>query len=105
MVERLTARVTLLRLFVAMSGLILGIGGIVLGSVVTGAFREQAVEDAKDSLGQYVDGVLVNELVTDGKVAVRRRLPAADPARAREPRRHPEREGVAPGRSAGLDQP
>ena len=74
MIERL-ARVSLLRLLVGMSALVLGVGGLVLGSLVTGAFRDQAVDHAKDSLAQYVDGVLVNELAAGDEVLVKEYLP------------------------------
>ena len=77
MLQRLVTRVTLLRLFVITSGVVLGLGGLVLGSVVTGTIRDQSLEDAKGSLAQYVDGVLVNALVDGEEVRVARRLPAA----------------------------
>ena len=46
-----------------------------VGALVTGAIRDQALEDAKASLAQYVDGVLHNELVQDETVRVRHALP------------------------------
>jgi putative nucleotidyltransferase with HDIG domain len=73
MVERVSRSTTLLRLFVVLSALILGAGGLVLGSLVASAIRGQAVEDREASLAQYVDGVLGRELVHGDRLAVQRR--------------------------------
>jgi putative nucleotidyltransferase with HDIG domain len=68
---------TLLWAFVLASALILGLGALALGTVMTRALQAQAVSDAKVSLTQYANGVLGNELVRDGKLVVSRELPQA----------------------------
>jgi putative nucleotidyltransferase with HDIG domain len=73
MLERVSRSTTLLRLFVVLSALILGAGGLVLGSLVASAIRGQAVEDREASLTAYVNGVLRRDLVHDGRLAVPRR--------------------------------
>jgi putative nucleotidyltransferase with HDIG domain len=73
MIERVSRSTTLLRLFVVLSALILGAGGLVLGSLVASAIRGQAVGDRESSLAQYVDGVLGRELVHGDRLAVERR--------------------------------
>ena len=73
MIERVSRSTTLLRLFVVLSALILGAGGLVLGSLVASAIRGQAVDDREASLTQYVDGVLGRELVHGDRLAVHRR--------------------------------
>jgi putative nucleotidyltransferase with HDIG domain len=50
--------VTLLRLFLFASAVILVAGGLVLGSVLTGTLRAQTLAMERTSLAQYVDGVL-----------------------------------------------
>jgi len=67
--------VTLLRVFLLATALILISGGILLGSVLTTALRGQALDDAQRSLTEYVDGVLRPELVQDGAVHVSPHLP------------------------------
>jgi putative nucleotidyltransferase with HDIG domain len=57
--------VTLLRIFLFASAVILVAGGLVLGSVLTGTLRSQTLTMERTSLTQYVDGVL-------GPVVVRR---------------------------------
>jgi putative nucleotidyltransferase with HDIG domain len=54
---------TLLHIFLAASALILGVGAVVLSTVLTNALRSQAVSDSRDSLTQYVDAVLGPALV------------------------------------------
>jgi putative nucleotidyltransferase with HDIG domain len=54
---------TLLYVFLGASALILGIGAIVLSTVLTNALRSQALTDRRDSLTQYVDAVLGPTLV------------------------------------------
>jgi putative nucleotidyltransferase with HDIG domain len=73
MIERVSRSTTLLRLFVVLSALILGAGGLVLGSLVASAIRGQAVDDRESSLTQYVDGVLGRELVHGDRLAIQRR--------------------------------
>jgi putative nucleotidyltransferase with HDIG domain len=57
--------VTLLRIFLFASAVILVAGGLVLGSVLTGTLRSQTLAMERTSLTEYVDGVL-------GPVVVRR---------------------------------
>ena len=49
---------TLLRLFLIASALILGVGALVLTTVLTRALTEQSLADNRVSLTQLVDGVL-----------------------------------------------
>jgi putative nucleotidyltransferase with HDIG domain len=62
--------VTLLRVFLLASALILISGGVSLGSVLTSALRQQALDDKQASLTQYVDGVLRPELVQGDQIHV-----------------------------------
>jgi putative nucleotidyltransferase with HDIG domain len=66
---------TLLWAFVLASALILGLGALALGTLMTRALQQQAVSDAKVSLHQYANGALGNELVRDGRLVVSRELP------------------------------
>jgi putative nucleotidyltransferase with HDIG domain len=67
--------VTLLRVFLLASAVILISGGLLLGSVLTAALRGQALDDKQVSLTQYVDGVLRPELVRGDKVHISPHLP------------------------------
>jgi putative nucleotidyltransferase with HDIG domain len=67
--------VTLLRIFLLASASILGTGAIVLGSLLTGSLRRQALDDNRNSLARYVDGVLRPQLVRGDRLAVSPRLP------------------------------
>jgi putative nucleotidyltransferase with HDIG domain len=62
--------VRLLHVFLAASAVILVGGAVVLSWLLSAAARQQAVEDARTSLAEYVDGVLRSDLVRDGKVAI-----------------------------------
>jgi hypothetical protein len=62
--------VTLLRVFLLASAVILISGGVLLGSVLTAALRDQALDDSRRSLTEYVDGVLRPQLVRNDKVHV-----------------------------------
>jgi len=68
--QRIARSVTLLRVFVVASALILAVGATVLGSVLTRALRGQALDDAKTSLTQYTNGVLGPRLVAGNEVKV-----------------------------------
>jgi putative nucleotidyltransferase with HDIG domain len=72
MIERVTRSLTLLRVFVVLSALVLGVGGLALGSVVASAIRGQALDDREAALTQYVDGVLGRELVHGNRLRVDR---------------------------------
>jgi len=62
--------VRLLHVFLVASALILVGGALVLGWVLSATIRHQAVEDARTSLTEYVDGVLRPDLVRGGRVTV-----------------------------------
>jgi putative nucleotidyltransferase with HDIG domain len=68
--------VTLLRVFLLASAVIIAAGGLVLGSSLTRAVSDQAVADSRASVSQYVDGVLRGELVRGGQVQVTRNASA-----------------------------
>jgi putative nucleotidyltransferase with HDIG domain len=68
---------TLLRVFLAASALILAIGAVVLSTVLTHALNGQALADNRDSLTLYVDGVLRPALVRDHRLRVDPRVSAA----------------------------
>ena len=66
----LARSLTLLKVFLLASALILCAGAFALTTVLTGTVRSQALDDASVSLTQYVNGVLHDELVRDGRVTV-----------------------------------
>ena len=63
---------TLLRVFLLASALILVIGGAVLGWQLSRTLRDQALTSERTSLAQYVDGVVRPTLVQHGRVVVSR---------------------------------
>jgi putative nucleotidyltransferase with HDIG domain len=65
---------TLLHVFLGASALILGVGAVVLSTVLTSALKSQAIADHRDSLTQYVDGVLRPALVRDDALQVGSRV-------------------------------
>jgi putative nucleotidyltransferase with HDIG domain len=67
---------TLLRVFLLASALIIASGGFVLSSILTRALSDQAVVDSRASVSQYVDGVLRAALVRDGRLQVSGHIPA-----------------------------
>jgi putative nucleotidyltransferase with HDIG domain len=80
MIERVTRSLTLLRVFVVLAALVLGVGGLALGSLVASAIRGQAVEDREAAVAQYVDGVLGRDLVHGDRLEVDR-APSVDALR------------------------
>jgi putative nucleotidyltransferase with HDIG domain len=64
-----------LRAFLLASAAILVPGAVILGSILTEALRNQALNDAASSLSQYADGVLRPELVRGDKIHVSPLLP------------------------------
>ena len=67
--------VTLLRVFLLASAVILISGAVALGAVLTDALRAQALQDSRASLTEYVDGVLRPQLVRDDRIHVSPHLP------------------------------
>ncbi len=61
---------TLLRVFLAASALILAVGAVVLSTVLTRTLTEQSVADHRESETKYVDGVLRSALVHDDRLRV-----------------------------------
>jgi putative nucleotidyltransferase with HDIG domain len=68
--------VTLLRVFLLASAVILISGAVALGAVLTDALREQALQDTRTGLTEYVDGVLRPQLVRDDRIHVSPHLPS-----------------------------
>jgi len=67
---------TLLRVFLLASAVIVAVGGFVLSSILTRALSDQAVQDSRASVAQYVDGVLRATLVRNDRLQVSGHLPA-----------------------------
>jgi putative nucleotidyltransferase with HDIG domain len=61
---------TLLRVFLVASAAILLLGAVVLGGILTSALRNQAIQDGRQSLSLYVDGVLRPYLIQNGRITV-----------------------------------
>ena len=61
---------TLLWALVAVAAVVLAAGGIVLGSIMTQALRQQSLDDAKVSLSQYTSAVLSPRLVNGTQLRV-----------------------------------
>ena len=68
--EKLSRSLTLLRLFVLASALLLAAAAISLAVLMTSAVRKQAIDDAQVSLTEYTNGVLHREIVHGGHIAV-----------------------------------
>lgn len=67
--------VTLLRVFLLASALILVTGGTVLAWLLTTSARDEALQERSANLTEYVDGVLRSELVRGDGIHVSPRLP------------------------------
>jgi putative nucleotidyltransferase with HDIG domain len=68
--------VTLLRIFLLASAVILISGGLLLGSLLTQALRGQALDERRASMTEYVDGVLRSQLVRNDRVHISPHLPS-----------------------------
>jgi HD-GYP domain-containing protein (c-di-GMP phosphodiesterase class II) len=68
--DQLTRSITLLRVFVVASALVLAAGALLLGSHMTGTIRTQAVDDAKANVLQYSDTVVSRYAVHNGRLDV-----------------------------------
>ena len=68
--HRIARSITLLRVFVVASAVVLASGALVLGSTVTKIVRTQAVDDAKLSVTQYADSVVGRYVVRNGRIEV-----------------------------------
>jgi len=73
--QKVLRSVGLLRAFVVLSAVVLAGGAVVLGFVLSHSVRSEAMNDRRDSLAQYVDGVLAPELEHNGHLAITRVLP------------------------------
>jgi putative nucleotidyltransferase with HDIG domain len=62
--------VTLLRVFLLASAAILLAGGLVLSWILTTSLRDQAIADRRESLSQYVAGVLRPAIVRNDRIVV-----------------------------------
>jgi HD-GYP domain-containing protein (c-di-GMP phosphodiesterase class II) len=68
--DQLARSITLLRVFVVASLLVLASGAVLLGSRMTTTIRTQAIGDAKASVVQYSDTIVSHYAVRGGRVAV-----------------------------------
>jgi putative nucleotidyltransferase with HDIG domain len=68
--EKISRSLTLLRVFVLASALLLAAAAFALGFVITHALRQQAIDDAQVSLTEYTNGVLHREIVHGGQIFV-----------------------------------
>jgi len=68
--QKISRSLTLLRVFVLASALLLGAAALVLGGLLTHALRQQAIDDAQVSLTEYTSGVLQQQLVKSDRVVV-----------------------------------
>jgi HD-GYP domain-containing protein (c-di-GMP phosphodiesterase class II) len=70
--NQIARSITLLRVFVVASAIVLAAGAVVLGATVTKTLRRQALDDAKLSVTQYADSVVGRYVVHGGKIVVPR---------------------------------
>ena len=70
MTEKISRSVTLLRVFILASAVLLVAAASSLALVMTNAVRKQAIEDAQTSLTEYTNGVLHREVVHGGRLTV-----------------------------------
>jgi putative nucleotidyltransferase with HDIG domain len=68
--EKISRSLTLLRVFVLASAVLLIAAALVLATLMTRAVRQQAMDDAQSSLTEYTSGVLHREVVHGGRIVV-----------------------------------
>ena len=68
--EKISRSVTLLRVFILASGILLIAAAGSLAILMTNAVRKQAIDDAQTSLTEYTNGVLHREVVHGGHLTV-----------------------------------
>jgi putative nucleotidyltransferase with HDIG domain len=68
--EKISRSLTLLRVFILASAILLAAAAVSLAVVMTNAVRKQAIEDAQTSLTEYTNGVLHREVVHGGRLTV-----------------------------------
>jgi putative nucleotidyltransferase with HDIG domain len=61
---------TLLRIFLVASAVILMIGATILGSALSKTIKGQAIDFRRDELSRYVDAVLGDDLIRHGRVVI-----------------------------------
>jgi hypothetical protein len=70
--DQVARSITLLRVFVVASAIVLAAGAVVLGSSVTKTLRRQALDDAKLGVTQYANSVVGRYVVRRGRIVVPR---------------------------------
>jgi putative nucleotidyltransferase with HDIG domain len=73
--QRVARSLTLLRVFVVASAVLLALAAFALGTILSHSLRVQALQDAKSDLTQYTNGVLSSALLRDSRLVIRRELP------------------------------
>jgi putative nucleotidyltransferase with HDIG domain len=68
--EKISRSLTLLRVFILASAVLLVAAAVSLAIVMTNAVRAQAIEDAQSSLSEYTNGVLHRQVVHGGRLSV-----------------------------------
>ena len=68
--EKISRSVTLLRVFILASAILLVAAASSLAILMTNAVRKQAIDDAQKSLTEYTTGVLHREVVHGGHLTV-----------------------------------
>jgi len=76
--------ITLMRVFLASSAVILVVGGVALSWVLSRTLERQALVDARTSLTQYVGGVLSPQLLDGGRLRVSGSLPGTVASQLRQ---------------------
>ena len=93
--ERIARSLTLLRVFILASALLLGAAAVGLGFVLTHALRQQAIEDAQVSLTEYTNASERGGRAR-GRVVVGHRTPRKSSVEHRCEAGHPQRQGLGP---------